>query len=102
MYLLIKKIPHVHRHTQLKTGSNIITREIHTERFTEAVAELAVQSQHLVSDVPAEQDPDGSTTLWTLHFQLVLRVVGQAVGILHRALLCIPRTGSDTDMLLDQ
>lgn len=65
------------------------------------MAELAVQNQHLVSDVPAEQDPDGSTTLWTLHLQLVLRVVGQAVGILHRALLCIPCTESDTDTVLD-
>lgn len=56
-----------------------------------------VRGQHLVCDVPAQQDPDGSSPLRALDLQPVLGIVGQAVGILHRALLRVPCTRSDAD-----
>lgn len=60
------------------------------------------ENSHLIRDVSAQQHPDHSSTLWALHLQLVLRVVGQAVSILHWALLCIPSTRSNADIASDQ
>ncbi len=56
---------------------------------------LALQL-YLVSDVSGEQHPHSSSPCWTLDLQLVLRIVGQAVDVLHWALLPIPTTAEQT------
>lgn len=55
-----------------------------------------VRAENLVSDVPGQQHPHGSAPCWTLHFQLVLGIVGEAVNILHGSLLPIPAAAEQT------
>lgn len=69
-------------------------------RYTKANPPHAlVQDQilvNLVSDVPGQQYPHGSAPCWTLYFQFVLGIVGEAVNVLHRPLLPIPAAADQT------
>lgn len=78
-------------------------RDNSIEKFTEDIIEFNLErTWHLICDVSAKQHPDCSTTLWTMDLQFVLRIISQAVSILHWTLFCIPSTRSNADTSLDQ
>ena len=94
----------MHIHAHIPGTRNIILFIFTSQTDTTELRIWKAQGEnsHLICDVSTQQHPDHSSTLWALHLQLVLRVVGQAVGILHRALLCIPSTRSNADISADQ